>query len=657
MKDKKLIITRITGSIAIVINIIMLVIVYKYNQILFYVILPLLIIVLFVGILSFLKVKRNSFYFLRYIAKRLNTNDTDILSTFPIPVAVYTNDRKFMWGNDLFIQQVISGYESKIEREQDIIQYNFDKACTQNGIQVKIDNSYFQMYGTKSPIKDTDVYVLYFMDITQLKKTEYEYTMSKPSVIKILLDNYEEVLKNIKESERSRILGGIDDIMERFINSTNGFLRKLERDQFIAVIEKRHLDELIKGRFKILDEARQLETGGLYPMTLSIGVGKEAKDLAESEHFASQALDMALGRGGDQAAVKTSDGYDFYGGVAQSIEKRTKVKTRIIAQALHELIIASDCVMVMGHRFSDLDCVGAAVGMAGAIKATGRKSYIVVDYEKSLSTSLINKLKNNESGFYKDMFISPVDAFDVLTNNTLLIIVDTHSPTFVESAKLYKAAQQVVVIDHHRKMVNYINDAVIFYHETFASSASEMVTELIQYLPSKYKIGKPEAEALLAGIMLDTRTFVIRTGVRTFEAAAYLRRLGADTVTVRKFFAGTMDSYQRKSSIVSNADIYRDCAISMTQVEFADIRVVAPQAADEMLGLADVHAAFVIYPVGNIVNISARSLGEINVQVIMESLKGGGHQTMAATQLADINIEDAKNMLVEAIDEYYATKN
>ena len=359
---------------------------------------------------------------------------------------------------------------------------------------------------------------------------------------------------------------------------------------------------------------------------------------------------MALGRGGDQAVVKTLNGYDFYGGISKGIEKHTRVKSRIIATAMLELIETCENVIVMGHRASDLDAIGSAVALAQAIRRLGRPAIVAVDRKTTLASSLINRV--SESG-NENLFVHPDIAKDYVTRRTLLIIVDTHSPTFVESPELYRMCKNVVVIDHHRKLVTHIDNAVVFHHEPFASSTSEMVTELLQYFGDRCRPTREDAEALLSGIMLDTRNFVIRTGVRTFEAAAYLRRVGADTVAVRKLFSSTMDDYQRRSSLVQNAEIYRNCAIAVSERSFDDIRIVAPQAADELLGITEVDASFVIYNTGNDMSISARSMGDINVQVVMEYLGGGGHHTMAGAQLKGVTAEEAKAQLMKAIDQYH----
>ena len=363
---------------------------------------------------------------------------------------------------------------------------------------------------------------------------------------------------------------------------------------------------------------------------------------------------MALGRGGDQVAIKQGDSYEFFGGMSKGVEKRDKVRTRVIASTLSDHIKDSDYVFIMGHQFSDLDSVGASVGMWSAVtKGQERPASVVINREQSLAASLIESIDKSGNG---GMFITPAQAENMLTDHSLLIIVDTHSPSFVESSSLYQKSKRVVVIDHHRMMVNHIEGAVVFYHEPYASSASEMVTELTQYL-GENALNRLEAEALLAGIMLDTKNFVLKTGVRTFEAAAYLRRKGADTVEVKRLFSDSIDTYKAKYQMVSGAEIFNSCAIASADENCADIRVASAQAADELLGIQGVNASFVMYPAGGGINISARSLGSVNVQVIMEALGGGGHQTMAGAQLSDVTMEEAREKLVGLISDLDFSSN
>ena len=429
--------------------------------------------------------------------------------------------------------------------------------------------------------------------------------------------------------------------------SMNGFYKKLEKnDRYLVVFEERNMQKLIEQKFKILETIKNIKMKEVSGATISIGIGHRGKTFKDCELLARRALDMALGRGGDQAAVNDGETYEFFGGTSKGFEKRDKVRTRVISAALEEQIRDSENVIIMGHRFSDLDAVGAAVGMWSAVrKNLDVDVFIVINKKQSLAGSIISNIE--KSGLL-DVFIDEKTALNEITEKTLLIVIDTHSPSFLESYDVYKKCKRVVVIDHHRMMVNHIDNAVIFYHEPYASSASEMVAELLQYLGSD-TLSRLEAEALLAGIMLDTKNFVLRTGVRTFEAAAFLRSKGADTVEVKRLFSNSISTYKTKYKLVSEAEIFNSYAIACAEEESSDIRIAAAQAADELLGIENVKASFVMFPTGNTINISARSLGDVNVQVLMEKLGGGGHQTMAAAQLENTTMEAARERLVSTV--------
>jgi c-di-AMP phosphodiesterase-like protein len=471
----------------------------------------------------------------------------------------------------------------------------------------------------------------------------------------IVIDNYDEMIQDLKEAEHVRLTSGIHEEIERYVQENHGFIIRVYRDRYFAFIEERGMRNIIANKFDLLDNVRGRFTGDRISATLSIGIGglgRGASSLAEAESMARQALDMCLGRGGDQAAIKTQNGYEFYGGVSKGIEKRTKVKTRIIASAISEQIENCSNVIVMGHRFSDLDCLGASIGLYKSARDMKKPCVICIDREKNLVRELLEKML--ATNYDEKDFLGPDEALARVNDKTLLIVVDTHVPKVLESEAVYRACKNVIVVDHHRKLVQYIDNAVIFYHEPYASSASEMVAELIQYFPSHPQITRADAELMLAGIMLDTKSFTLRTGVRTFEAAAYLRRLGADTVEVRKLFASTMDSYQKKASLVSNAEIYKNCAIAASDISFDDVKLVAPQAADELMNISGVEASFVIFISEGLVCCSARSMGGFNVQRIMEKLGGGGHHTMAAAQFSGESVESVHRMVMEAIDEYHS---
>jgi len=511
---------------------------------------------------------------------------------------------------------------------------------------------YYQVRAVPYEGEEKHLTAFLWRDITELEKIRQDYHNSRPCVMLIIIDNYEDLIQNAKGSIRLELSASVEKLLEQFISQTNGILKRLRNDKFIAVLEEEHVQALIAEKFRILDDARNIHADDKNCVTFSIGVGAGAANMQESETWAAQCLDMALGRGGDQAAVKSDEGFRFFGGVSKGVEKKSRAKTRIIAEAIQDLILNSSNVYLMGHRFGDLDSIGSACGLAGAVRLMDIPVNVVVDPEKNLSKQLIS-LAEKELG--KDLFLTPKQAIDTITDDTLLIIVDTHNKDILESQELYQTAKKVVVIDHHRKNVNYVDNAVVFHHEPYASSACEMVTELIQYFKLDETVNSCCADCLLSGIMLDTKNFVMRTGVRTFEAAAYLKKIGADTVKVKGLFSGSIEAYKSRAEIVSSAEIIGCHAVAIAPEGTPEVRLVAPQAADELLSISHVDAAFVIYAFNDSVSISARSLGAVNVQVIMEQLGGGGHQTMAATQIQNITPEEAKNQLLAVLAEFPAS--
>ena len=582
--------------------------------------------------------------------KHLESSAAEFMNSLPAPVAVIDEHRQFVWYNQIFAEKIGLGQDVYGHDFEGFVKIDIESLKSNGRAICPINGSIYDVTAEQFDKNDMSFLVLYFHDDTNYYAIKKNMDESHPNVVVITIDNYDDIMQNAKESEKAQTSVETEKLIENFMSKTNGFIKKTSSNTFFAILENRHLNAIIDGRFKILDAARNIKIAGKYPLTFSIGVGQGASSLSESENIARQCLDMALGRGGDQAVIKTDNGYRFFGGVSKGVEKRSRSKTRIIANAMQDLIMSSERVFLMGHRFGDLDSVGAACGLAGALKILGKQAYIAVDRSKNLASNLIDIVDEETN---HGLFINPAEAEELIGPNDMLIIVDTHNKDYVESRALYEKAHSVVVIDHHRKTVNFIDDAVIFHHEPYASSASEMVTEIIQYFnySSDEKIASCHADALLAGIMLDTKNFVMRTGVRTFEAAAYLKKMGADTVAVKLLFSNSIDSYRRKTQIVASAKIHNNCAIAAADFKSDDIRLVAPQAADELLGITDVDASFVIYKTGSTVNISARSLGALNVQVIMEQLGGGGHQTMAATQLEGTTVEDAVKALIYAIDD------
>lgn len=571
------------------------------------------------------------------------------LRQISIPIVLVQKNGEIFWYNDMFYSVFLGKKSPKVKSLEELLHLDFSALQKNQELILEFEDSSYRVNGDTFQENGLDLVAVQFMEVTELMQLQSDYEDSKPCVLLLVIDGYDDVLQYSKESEKAQVSAEVERVLETFMTGTNGILRKIDNDMFYAVMETRYLHNIMQDKFKILDDSRKILVNGRIHITFSIGVGFGAVSLEESEKYARQSLDMALGRGGDQAAVKTENGFIFFGGVSKGVEKKSKTKIRSVAQALQELIENSDQVFLMGHRFGDLDAIGSACGLAGAIHMMHKDSYIVVNQKNCLAMQLIEKMKNCE---LPPKFIEPEKAIEQVTENSLLIIVDTHNKDILESIDLYKACKYVAVIDHHRKNVNFIEDAVIFHHEPYASSASEMVTEIIQYFRLDEEILSPYADALLAGITLDTKNFVMRTGVRTFEAAAYLRKVGADTVQVKSLFSSTISMYQLRSQIIAHAEIYRTNAISAVKFQNSDTKVLAAQAADELLGIQGVEASFVLFlEQNNVVGISARSLGNVNVQLIMEKLGGGGHQTMAATQIPNITIQEAKEKLLLVLED------
>lgn len=625
---------------------------FLHSPDMFWILAPFIVLAAGFAVGKLVQVTRRNFQYSALISEEIRSENKMSLYSLPMSVVIIDSQRKIIWFNKGFAKDF--SHEAFYGNSFDLIsELPFECFTVEEGIQIQHAGRYYRAYANQ-PVEEheSDIFLIYLRDITDYVDIIQEKKLSHPVVMLIMIDSFEELFNSSLESETAHVTVQIDRLLEDFIAETTGILRKSSRDRFWAVVEERHIAKLIEGKVKLLDKAREIQVNDRMNVTLSIGIGRTASTIAESESFAKQALEMAQGRGGDQAAIKTVTGFEFYGGVSKGIERSTKVKARIIANQLIQLVESSDRVYIMGHKFSDLDSVGSSVGLACAIRNLGHKADVVVNSLASLSTQLISRLNQPDSP--DSLFLSPDNAVQSITDNSLLIIMDTHNPAMLESGELHSKAKQVVIIDHHRKTVNYIDNSLIFYHEPYASSASEMVTEILGYFGEAGKITALQAEALLAGIMLDTKNFTIKTGVRTFEAAAFLRKLGADTVNVKGLFANSIENYRQKVALVSNAEIYKRCAVATTTMFSPDMRLIAPQAADELLNIENVDASFVYYRnSGDEIYVSARSLGALNVQLVMEYLGGGGHQTMAAAQLKNISLEDAEKRVKEAIDNYY----
>ena len=600
-------------------------------------------VIICVGISMLLYSQRNQ---LNYIARLdASCENAKVAALQHLPLGFCAIDAKgvVVEYNQYFHEEIMGGSEIFGKKLYDKIQFRpSDKPQD-----ITWQKRRYRLYAM--PFEDASgdrVITVFWEDRTELEHLQQEYIDSRPCVVLIVVDNYEDLIQSIKESGRLAAGVSIEQLMEHFIANTNGILRRLKNDRFIAILEERYVERIIAEKFQILDEARSISVDERNIMTLSIGVGMGGATLQECEELAHQSLDMALGRGGDQAAVKTENGFKFFGGKSQGIEKKSRVKIRAVAGDLQKLIQDSRIVYLMGHRYGDLDSIGGCCGLAGAIRLMDKNVRVVCDPKKNLAQQLVS-LVEKEVG--AGLFITPEQAADAITDEALLIIVDTHAPDLVESPELYAKAKRIVVIDHHRKKENYINNALLFHHEPLASSACEMITELLQYFKLNGTVEPVYADCLLSGITLDTKNFVMRTGVRTFEAAAYLRKINADTIRVRNLFSGSIEAYRSRTEIVSKAEIYGRFAIADVPADTPSVRLVASQAADELLSISGVDAAFTICEMNDMINISARSYGNINVQIIMEALGGGGHQSMAAAQLRDCTAEEAKEELLSIL--------
>jgi c-di-AMP phosphodiesterase-like protein len=577
--------------------------------------------------------------------------ETHALYHYPQMLVIIDHSNQIVWYNQKFKECFKDSGEVFGKNVCNLINTNVTplRKSHKNTLQVQIGERHYKVSSIAYEDYKTELAMISFEDVTEFREVAKLYQLSKPVVMFISIDNFEDIFQNSRESDKAHIQAQVEQLIEEFLSDCDSIISKISHDKYTIVTKQQYVQQMIDNKFSILDKAREIVTSDKLTLTLSIGVGLDYNTITESEQSAKQALDMALGRGGDQCAIKTSDGgFQFFGGVSKGIEKHSKIKSRIIATAIQELISNYDDVYIMGHRFGDLDSIGSAVGLADAVRQMGKRVYIVTDFERTLAKSLIDYVSTQCD---HNLFISVPDALSNFKNATsCLIVVDTHNKEIIESKDLYELANQVIVIDHHRKTVNFIDNAVIFHHEPFASSASEMVTELIQYFKIPNKIASYSADALLSGIMLDTKNFVMKTGVRTFEAAAFLKKNGADTIAVKTLFSSTISSYKAKASIVASAEIYKRCAIAETDEIIDNIRIVAPQSADELLNITGVDASFIIYRTVDCINISARSLGKMNVQLVMEMLGGGGHQTMSATQIRDKSMKEVYAMLISAID-------
>lgn len=592
-----------------------------------------------------------------------DTAKTSNMLFAPMPMMVFNPDSEdVLWANDLFAELPGVGENIYESRVRDVVKgfethWLMEGKPEYPGIFTWNDRRY-RVFGCLSQPEEKGRFgvlaTTYWMDVTDLEHMRSTLEETKPVAAIVMIDNYEDLMSACPEGKRSAIRAAIEEKMDQWRGTSGALLMKYDRDRYLMVFTEKQYEAFAQGRFAILDEVRTVQAAeGVYA-TMSIGVGREAGSYDALFKNAGLALEMALSRGGDQAVVKDRMNFEFYGGRAKTTEKRTKVKSRVMANALGDLMDETEHVYVMGHQYADMDTLGAAAGVCAIARKRGKVARIVMDTENNSVGPMLRKLKALPE--YKDVFIGGGDAFLRVQPDTLLVVVDTNRPASVESEPLLEACNRVAVIDHHRRGSSYIEKMALNFHEPYASSASELVTELLGYLLEPGDLLKAEAEALLAGIVLDTKNFTNRTGGRTFEAAAYLRRAGADTQDVQRMFQSDLESMIDRYAIIRQAVLYReDLAIAAIDEECE--RVTAAKAADELLTLSGVQASFVFYPKDGGVYISARSLGEVNVQVIVETLGGGGNSTSAGGQLPGVTVEQVRQMLQEAIDKYYEKSN
>ncbi len=583
---------------------------------------------------------------LRQLSKQLSPEEARSLEEFPMPCMVVDKELNLQWYN---------GGAAKILCGNGVVPTPLNECSSGISLDFKGDSALFNatvskvgysVYARKLVSNDEELFVLYLHNDDILKKINALYRLSRPSVMIIEIDNFDELLKEMRDLERTHVVAAVEDVILTWIKSSSGVLSRYSRDKYMVVLEERDLKKYIDNKFDVLEQIHSIENkAGVMP-TISIGIGKGCKTLSAAEMAADEALDMALGRGGDQVVIKEDNNYHFFGGTLKGMERSSRVRSRIVASNVANLIKNSANVIIMGHKMSDLDCVGAAVGLQFAVTALGREARIVVNRDATMSADLINAV--TQSGL--EIFVSPEQACRIISEDTLLIVVDTHRKEMMEAPELCDMVKKIIVIDHHRKTVDHIQNTALMYHEPNSSSTCEMVVELIQYLdcgnPSKL-----QSEALLSGIMLDTKNFSNQTGVRTFEAAAYLKRRGADTVNVKRLFLSSFDEYRKKAQLLSNTVTYKGTAIAVWADKYDDsLRLVAAQAADELLSVKGVLASFTVFASPDAVIISGRSTGKLNVQLVAEQLGGGGHHTMAGAQMKETTLEEGINALKNAID-------
>lgn len=597
----------------------------------------------------------------RYLENVTGTVDTatkDTMANSPLPMIIFRPESDdIIWTNDRFLQ-LTGEREHLFDAKLSALIPGFDSRWLMEGktecpTEVEYGSRRFLVFGHLVRTGGRSggfLATTYWVDVTEFSLIRERYQATRPVAAVLLLDNYDELMKNLTENQRSALVSEIDSRLDEWVAESGGMLRRYQRERYLFIFDEQYLAKFIENKFDILDAIHQVVNPSGINATLSIGVGKDGETYRELFQFANLSIDMALSRGGDQAVIRNKFTFEFYGGRSKETEKRTKVKSRVMANALSALVSDSSQVFIMGHRSPDNDCIGAAAGVCALCRKNGVPVHIIKEAAPPPAQELIDRLSPLPE--YQDCFLTAQEALLIADSRSLTVVVDTNRPDQVQAAELLESCNRVAVIDHHRRAATYIEGAALNYHEPYASSASEMVTELLQYIVEPNQILRSEAEALLAGIVLDTKNFTMRTGGRTFEAAAFLRRSGADTAEVKKLYQNDLADTVAKYALIQNAQLYRDhiaLAVSPQPVN----RIIAAQAADELLNIMGIDTSFVVAPDGDKVNLSARSMGDTNVQVILEKLGGGGNAAAAGGQVSGQSVDEVAQALKEAIDQYF----
>ena len=602
--------------------------------------------------------KKNEFFkHIQELTLDVDSAAKNTLINSPFPLIIMETDGNIIWKNSKFVKEYINidikNYLEDIIKEirQEIINDSDKKTIDKD---IKIGKKNYKIIGEYvKNIKDSKKYLvnLYFIDNTENIEILKKYNDSKTCIGIIMIDNYEEVMQRISTEATPQVIATVEKEIYNWVNPTGGLIIKKDRDTFIYVFEKKYLEQIEKDKFNILDTIKQINIEGKLQITLSIAITDEGESNYEKYQSALSAIDIALGRGGDQAVIRTNGKYNFFGGRAQEVEKRTKVKARIIAHALEELINESKDVLIMGHTNGDIDSMGSSLGLYRLAKSLGKEVHIISSTADITLANFIESLKSNDE--YAEAIIDKNEAIARISPETLLIIVDTHRKNYVEVPSLLDETEKIVIIDHHRKSTEFIESPILMFHEVYASSTAELVIEILQYSNQDIKLTDQEVEALYGGIMVDTKNFTFKTGVRTFEAAAYLRKLGVDIIKVKKWFQMDLENYNIISDIVKNTELINDTiGIAVYDKVDKNAGIICAKAADELITISDITASFVIGNVGDKICISGRSIGDINVQVVLEKLGGGGHITVAGAQLHELTLDEAKKLVIEKINEY-----